>query len=128
MLTRRRSLQVAAGSLSLCALSHSAWSQGYPNRSVRIIVTFPPGGSNDIHARLHGQWLSERLGQSFIVENKPGGGGNIGTAEAARAAPDGHTILYMSISLAINVVAYEKLTHDIVRTLRQSQLCTEAAT
>ena len=113
-LSRRIFLHLTAGAGALPALSSIAGAQAYPTRPVKIIVTFPPGGSNDIHGRLHGQWLSERLGQPFIIENKPGGGGNIGTAEAARAAPDGHTILYLSISLGINIAAYEKLSHNIV--------------
>jgi len=108
-------LHLAAGGAVLVASSQAGWAQTYPNRPVRIVVTFPAGGSNDIHARIFGQILQEQLGQPFIVENKPGGGGNVGTAEAMRAAPDGHTILYMSTSLAINAAAYQKLTFNLVQ-------------
>jgi tripartite-type tricarboxylate transporter receptor subunit TctC len=108
-------LYLAAGAAVLMASSHAGWTQTYPNRPVRIVVTFPAGGSNDIHARIFGQILQEQLGQPFIVENKPGGGGNVGTAEAMRAAPDGHTILYMSTSLAINAAAYQKLTFNLIQ-------------
>src|SRR5262245_10865771 len=114
-LPRRTVLRLAAGAAALPALSRVAGAQSYPSRPVRIIVTFPPGGSNDFHARLIGQWLSERLGQPFVVEHRPGGGGNIGTEAAVRSAPDGYTLLMLSASLAINPAFYAKLNYDIVR-------------
>jgi tripartite-type tricarboxylate transporter receptor subunit TctC len=84
-LPRRRFLHLAAGAAALSAVSRFAWAQGYPNRPVRIIVGFPTGGGTDIVARLMGQWLSERLGQSFVIENRPGAGSNIGTEAVVRA-------------------------------------------
>jgi tripartite-type tricarboxylate transporter receptor subunit TctC len=81
-LPRRKFLHLAASAAALPAVGHFAWAQTYPRRPVRIVVTFPPGGANDIHARLIGQWLHERLGQPFVVENRPGGGGNLGVEAA----------------------------------------------
>jgi len=88
-LPRRRFLHLAAGAAALPSVSCFAWAQAYPTRPVRIIVPFAPAGSSDIVARLMGQWLSERLGQLFVIENRPGAGGNIGTEAAVRASPDG---------------------------------------
>jgi tripartite-type tricarboxylate transporter receptor subunit TctC len=113
-LPRRRFLHLAAGAATLPAVSRVAWAQAYPTRPVRIIVTFAAGGANDVHSRLFGQLLSERLGQPFIVENRPGGGGNLGAAEAIRSRPDGYTMFYVSISHAINASFYEKLPFNIV--------------
>jgi tripartite-type tricarboxylate transporter receptor subunit TctC len=90
---RRQFLHLAAGAAALPAMSPFAWAQAYPARPVRIIVPFPPAGTNDIAARLIGQWLSERLGRQFIVDNRPGAGTNIGTEAAARAPADGYTLL-----------------------------------
>jgi tripartite-type tricarboxylate transporter receptor subunit TctC len=90
---RRQFLHLAAGAVALPSVSRPAWAQAYPTRPVRIIVTAPAGGGNDIVARLIGQWLSERLGQPFIIENRPGGASNIGTEVVVRAAPDGYTLL-----------------------------------
>src|SRR3954468_6381561 len=87
-LPRRQFLNLAAGAAAVPALSHATWAQSYPARPVRWIVAFPPGGATDILARLTGQWLSERLGQPFIVDNRPGAGGNIGTEAVVRAPPD----------------------------------------
>src|SRR5215211_7843568 len=112
---RRQFLHLAAGAAALPVVSRIAWAQAYPTRPVRIIVTFAAGASNDLHGRLHGQWLSERLGQPFIVENRPGGGGNLGAAEAIRSRPDGYTLFLLSTSHAINASLYEKLPYDIVR-------------
>ena len=91
-LPRRQFLHLAAGAAALPALSRVAWAQAYPTRPVRLIVGFPPGGSADIHTRLIAQWLSERLGQQFIVENRLGAGSNIATEAVVKAPPDGHMI------------------------------------
>ena len=101
-LPRRKFLHLAAGAAALPTTARVARAQAYPARPVRIIVTFAAGSANDVHSRLFGQLLSERLGQPFIVENRPGGGGNLGAAEAIRSRPDGYTIFYLSISHAIN--------------------------
>jgi len=114
MLARRRFLHLAAGAAAL-PFARCAAAQSYPTRPVRIVVTFPAGGSNDFHARLFGQWLSERLGQPFVVENRPGGGGNIGTAEVVRSRPDGYSLLLLSVTHAINASFYGNLSYDLVR-------------
>src|SRR5208283_4272777 len=93
---RRQFLHLAAGAVALPAVSRIARAQAYPTRPVRIIVGFPPGGVNDITARLMGQALSERLGQNFLVENRPGASGSIGTEVVGRATPDGYTLLLAS--------------------------------
>src|SRR5262245_39403809 len=103
---RRHFLHLAAGAAALPAVSHVAWAQVYPTRPVRLIVTTPAGGSPDIIARLIGQWLSERLGQPIIVDNRSGANGNIGTEIVVRAPADGYTLL-MALSLnAINATVY----------------------
>ena len=101
-LARRKFLHLAAGAAALPTISRSARAQSYPIRPVRIIVGFAAAGGNDIVARLIGQWLSERLGQQFIVENRPGAGGNIGTEAVVRAQADGHTLLLIDATNAIN--------------------------
>src|SRR5262245_15697056 len=101
-LPRRQFLHLAAGATALSAVSRIAWAQAYPTRPVRIVAAFPAGGSVDLHARVIGQWLSERLGQQFVVENRPGAGGNIGTETVVRAAPDGYTLLLGASPNAIN--------------------------
>jgi tripartite-type tricarboxylate transporter receptor subunit TctC len=114
-LPRRNFLHLAAGAAALPALPHIAWAQAYPTRPVRLIVTVAAGSSPDIIARLMGQWLSERLGQPIIVENRPGAGGNIGTEIGVRAPPDGYTLL-MALSLnAINAAIYDNLPFNFIR-------------
>src|SRR5258705_4270784 len=105
-LPRRQFLHLAAGAAILPALPRIARSQAYPTRPVRIIVPFAPAGASDITARLIGPWLSERLGQQFIVENRPGAASNIGTEVVAHAAPDGYTLLLVSSPAAINATLY----------------------
>src|SRR5262245_32222423 len=95
-LPRRQFLHLAAGAVALPAVSRIAWAQAYPARPVRVIVGFPPGGGSDILARLWGQWLTERLGRPFVIENRPGAGTNIATEAAVRAPPDGYTLLQIS--------------------------------
>jgi tripartite-type tricarboxylate transporter receptor subunit TctC len=113
-LRRRQFLQLAAGVATLPAMSRLAQAQAYPARPVRIIVISAAGSTADMHARLHGHWLSERLGQPFIVENRPGGGGNLAAAEAIRSRPDGYTLFLLTISHAINASLYKKLPYNIV--------------
>ena len=96
LLGRRKFLHLAAGAAALPAVSRIARAQAYPSRPVRIIVGFAAGGATDILARLMGQWLSERLGQPFVIENRPGAGSNIGTEAVVRAPPDGYTLLLVS--------------------------------
>src|SRR5262245_46299228 len=108
-LPRREILRLAAGAAALPVLSHVAWAQSYPSRPVRLIVGFLPGSTNDILARLIGQWLSERLGQPFVTENRPGAGGNLATEMVVRAPADGHTLLMVATSAAINATLYDKL-------------------
>ncbi len=114
-LLRRQFLRLAAGAAALPAISRSAWAQAYPARPVNMIVTFPAGSSPDIIARLAGQWLSERLGQQFVIENKPGAGGNIATEYVAKAEPDGYTILMPVSTNAVNVALYRNLSFDFMR-------------
>src|SRR6266480_588689 len=106
---RRQFLHLAAGAAALPAVSHIACAQTYPSRPVRIIVGAPPGGGQDILARLMGQWLSERLGQPFVIDNRPGGGSNIGTEAVVRAPADGHTLLVVGSYNATNAALYDKL-------------------
>jgi tripartite-type tricarboxylate transporter receptor subunit TctC len=112
---RRQFLHLAAGAAALPALPSIAKAQAYPSRPVRIIVGFPPGGSVDISARLMGQWLSERLGQPFIIENRPGAGSNIGTEAVVRAPADGYTLLLLGQANAVNATLYDKLNYNFIR-------------
>jgi len=114
-LPRRRFLQLTAGAVALPVVPLVAGAQTYPTRPVRIIVGFASGGTLDIIARLLGQWLSERLGQPFVVENRPGGGGNIGTEVVVRAPPDGYTLLLVGSPNMINATLYEKLNFNFIR-------------
>jgi tripartite-type tricarboxylate transporter receptor subunit TctC len=114
-LSRRQFLHVAGGAAALVAGSRLAWAQTYPSRPVHIIVGFAAGGPNDILARLIGEWLSERLGRPFVIENRPGAGSNIATEAVVRAAPDGLTLLLVGTPNAINTTLYEKLEFDFIR-------------
>jgi tripartite-type tricarboxylate transporter receptor subunit TctC len=112
---RRRFLRLAAGAATLPAISRVTWALDYPTRPVRWIDPFAAGGSYDIIARLSGQWLSGRFGQQFIVENRTGGGGNVGTEAVVRAPPDGYTLLLVSVTNVVNAGLYPKLTFDFLR-------------
>jgi tripartite-type tricarboxylate transporter receptor subunit TctC len=114
-LQRRQFLQLAAGAAALPVTSGVASAQTYPARPVRLVIGYTPGGSADLTARLMGQWLSERLGQSFVIENRPGGGTNIATEAVVRAAPDGYTLLLVAPANAINATLYDKLNFDFLR-------------
>jgi tripartite-type tricarboxylate transporter receptor subunit TctC len=112
---RRQFLHLAAGAAALPAVSRFAWAQAYPARPVRIIVGAAPSGAFDIMARLMGQWLSERLGQPFVIENRPGAGTNIGTESVVRAPADGYTLLLVGVPNAINATLYSRLNFNFIR-------------
>ena len=114
-LPRREFLHLAASAAAFPSLSHVAWAQSYPVRPVRMIVGFAPGGATDIVARLIGQWLSDRLGKPFVVENRIGAGGNIATEAVARSAADGYTLLVAGQQDAVNASLYAKLNFDFIR-------------
>ena len=114
-LPRRRFLHLAAGAAALPAVSRIGWAQAYPTRPVRIIVGFAPAGGTDIMARLIGQWLSERLGQQFVIENRPGAGGNIATEAVVNAPPDGYTIILDVLSNVLNASLYEHLSFNFLK-------------
>ena len=114
-LPRRRFLKLAAGAVALPAMTSFVDAQAYPSRPVRLIVPFPPGGGTDLFARLIGQWLSERLGQTFVIENRPGAGTNIGTEAVVKSPPDGHTLLLVFSANAINASLYDKLSFVFLR-------------
>jgi tripartite-type tricarboxylate transporter receptor subunit TctC len=112
---RREFLNLAASAAALPVLPRVARGQAYPSRPVRLIVPLAPGGATDIVARLMGQWLSERLGQPFVIDNRPGAGGNLGTETVVKAPPDGYTILMASTTNAINATLYDKLSFNFIR-------------
>src|SRR5499427_5277922 len=114
-LPRRNFLHLAAGAAALPAVSRIARAQAYPARPVRLIVPLAPAGASDITARLIGQWLSERLGQQFVIDNRPGGGGNIGTEAVVRAPADGYTLLLVGGFNAVNATFYDKLNYNFIR-------------
>jgi tripartite-type tricarboxylate transporter receptor subunit TctC len=115
LLARRRLLHLAISTAALPAVSRLARAQAYPARPVRLVVGFPAGGSADIVARLIGQWLSDRLGQPFVIENRPGAGSNIGTELVVRAPPDGYTLLMVSAANVTNPALYDNLNFNFVR-------------
>jgi tripartite-type tricarboxylate transporter receptor subunit TctC len=115
LLGRRNVLHLAVGAAALPAVARSAWGQAYPTRPVRVIVPFAPAGDTDLVARLIGHWLSERLGQPFIIENRPGAGTNIGTEAVVRAPADGYALLLVSPPAAINATLYDKLSFVFLR-------------
>jgi tripartite-type tricarboxylate transporter receptor subunit TctC len=112
---RRRFLHLSAGAAALPAVSRMARAQAYRTRPVRIIVPFAAAGTTDIVARLMAQWLSERLGQQFVIENRPGGAGNPGTDAVVRASPDGYTLLSTDVTAAINATMFDKLNYNFIR-------------
>jgi tripartite-type tricarboxylate transporter receptor subunit TctC len=113
-LPRRRFLYLATAAAALPSLSRMATAQSYPTRPVRLIIGYPPGGSADLTARLLGQWLSERLGQPFVIESRPGASTNIATEAVVRAPPDGYTLLLVAPANAINATLYEKLNFNFI--------------
>jgi tripartite-type tricarboxylate transporter receptor subunit TctC len=114
-LTRRRALRLAAGTAAMPALSRVARAQSYPARPVRIVIGFAAGGSTDVTGRLLAQWLSDRFGQPFVIENRPGAGTNIGTEAVVHAAADGYTLLFVTPANAINTTLYGKLNFNFIR-------------
>jgi tripartite-type tricarboxylate transporter receptor subunit TctC len=116
-LPRRKILHLAAGAVALPALSRLAWAQAYPTRPVHIVVGFTAGGTADILARLLAQWLSERLGQQFVIENRPGAGSNVATSAVAHSVADGYTLLLVTQANAINETLYDNLNFNFIRDL-----------
>jgi tripartite-type tricarboxylate transporter receptor subunit TctC len=112
---RRRFLHLGASAAALPAVSRFAWAEAYPTRSVRLIVPIAPAGGTDITARLIGQWLSERLGQQFVIDNRPGGGSNISTEAVVHSPADGYTLLMVGSFNAISATLYEKLNFNFIR-------------
>ena len=113
-LPRRKFLHLAAGAPALPALPRVASALDYPTRPVHLIVGYAPGGTNDISARLIGQWLSERLGRQFVIENRPGAASNLATETVVHAPPDGYTLLLVNTSNAINSTLYDKLNFNFI--------------
>ena len=114
-LPRRKFLHLGAGVAMLPAALHLAWAQSFPVHPVRIVVGFAAGSTTDILARLMGQWLSQRLGQQFVIENRPGAGGNIGAETVVKAAADGYTLLMVPPAVAGNDALYEHLSFNFIR-------------
>jgi tripartite-type tricarboxylate transporter receptor subunit TctC len=114
-LSCRQFLQLAAGAAAISPVSRNAVAQAYPSRPVHVIVPFAAAGNNDLVARLIGQWLSEHLGQPFVIDNRPGAGTNIGTEAVVRAPSDGYTLLLVAPPSAINATLYEKLNFNFLR-------------
>jgi tripartite-type tricarboxylate transporter receptor subunit TctC len=112
---RRQFLHLAAGALAAPAVSRRAFADAYPSRPVRLLVGFTPAGGNDIIARLIGQWLTQRLGQTFVIENRPGAGTNLAAEAVINSPPDGYTLFVSNLSNAINATLYEKLNFDFMR-------------
>ena len=123
---RRQFMYLAAGAAALLAVSRATWAQAYPTRPVRIVVGFPAGGTQDILARLIGQWLSERLGQTFIIENRPGAAGSIAAEAVTRTAPDGYTLLLVGPNNATSAALYENLTYNFIRDIAPVAAITRA--
>ena len=114
-LPRRQFLYLAGGAAALPTISRIGWTEAYPSRPVRLVTGFAAAGGSDVVARLIGQWLSERFGQSFIIENRPGAGGNIGTESVVRAPPDGYTLLLVTFANVVNASLYKKLNFNFIR-------------
>src|SRR5690349_6536082 len=113
-LPRRRFLYLAAGAVTLPAMSRTAGAQAYPTRPMHLIVPYAPGGTTDITARLVGPWLSEHLGQTFVIESRPGAATNVGTESVAHSSPDGYTLLLFDPSAAINATLFDQLNFNFV--------------
>ena len=114
---RRKLLRLAASAAALPAVSRMAWAQSYPSRPVRFVVGFAPGGGGDLATRLMAQWLSERLGQQFVVENRVGASSNLATEQVVRAPADGYTLIQLNVANAINASLYDKLSFNVLRDL-----------
>src|SRR5258707_14432392 len=112
---RRQFLRLAAGAAALPAVPHIARAQAYPSRPVRFVVGFAPGGGGDLATRLMAQWLSDRLGQQFVVENRVGASSNLATEQVVRAPADGYTLIQLKVANAINATPYAKLTFNVLR-------------
>jgi tripartite-type tricarboxylate transporter receptor subunit TctC len=114
-LSRRRVLGLAGAAVALPAVSRIANAQAYPSKPIRLVIGYTPGGSADMTARLMGQWLSERLGQTVVIENRPGAGTNLATETVVRAPADGYTVLLVAPANAINATLFDKLNHNFMR-------------